>query len=736
MTQIPEVSLPSLLTLLPSGPQGTDARALVRRAYSLAERAHAGQERKAGGPYLQHPLYVASLLADLHFDPTIIAAGLLHDVLTLDAMTAEQLHAEFGDDVADLVEGVTRLEALTQHVGQPEATVRDTQELTSFRRLLTTLAEENKWVLSIKLADQLDFMHSLKDRDFTEEMKKQLARETMEVYAPLANRLGIWRLKSELEDAAFRYLNPEMYQELARLIDARKEEREQRVAQHRDILEGLLDEEGIVDPVIKGRPKHLYSIYSKMQRKGVPFAQIYDVEGLRVMVNTERQCYRALAVAHRRWEPIPDEFDNYIANPKPNGYQSLHTAVIGEDGRPLEIQIRTHEMHQLAEYGVAAHWRYKESGTPLDKHTMVQVARMRGVSVEESVGEDALSDEGPRTIYVLTPKGNIIELPKGATSIDFAYRVHTEVGHDCRGAKVNGEWVSLDYKLQMGDSVEIITGRKGGPSRDWLNEELEFVATSRARQKIRQWFRKQGREENITQGRSIVEHVLKRLNAELTLVEVADIFAKRYPNREDFFNAVGLGDVKAPRVESRVRSFLAEQEAEEAVEEIEEPEDLAQPEITKTSAQIYVGDLRDKTDLLTHIAGCCNPLPGDDIIGYVTRGRGVTIHRLDCHNILKMQDQDRERLIDVSWGTQTDNLLAEVIVKAYLSSQLLQDISSVIEEDDRINIHAIKKGQPDRDDVLPLYVTLEVPDLEALNEILARLENIPKVLHARRRVAG
>ena len=708
-------------------PQRTDARALIRCAYDVVTEASAIRR--------DHVEAVASLLAELHFDPTIIAAGLLHDVLTLEAMTPEQLRADFGDDIAELVEGVTRLEELTQQVGQSEATVRDTQELTSFRRLLTTLAEENKWVLSIKLADQLDFMHSLEHKDFSSVAKKQLARETMEVYAPLANRLGIWRLKSELEDAAFRYLNPEMYQELARLIDARKEEREQRVAQHRNIFERLLVEEGITNPMIKGRPKHLYSIYSKMQRKGVPFAQIYDVEGLRVMVDTERQCYRALAVAHRRWQPIPDEFDNYIANPKPNGYQSLHTAVIGEDERPLEIQIRTHEMHHLAEYGVAAHWRYKESGSPLDQQTVVQVAKMRGVATDESVS-GAPSDSGPKTIYVLTPKGNIIELPKGATPIDFAYRVHTEVGHDCRGAKVNGEWVSLDYRLQMGDAVEIVKGRKGGPSRDWLNEDLGFVTTSRARQKVRQWFRKQGREENIAQGRSIVEHVLKRLNAGITLTEAADIFTKRYPQRDDFFNAVGLGDVKAPRVESRVRSFLAEQEAEEAVEEIEEPEDIAQPEITKTSAQIYVGDLRDKTDLLTHIAGCCNPLPGDDIIGYVTRGRGVTIHRQDCHNIRKMQDQDLERLIEVSWGAQTDNLLAEVIVKVYHSSQLLQDISSVIEEDERVNIHAIKKGQPDRDDVLSLYVTLEVPNLEALKEILARLETIPKVIHARRRVAG
>ena len=719
-------SIATLTDHLP--PQRTDARALLRRAAETVTEAAA--------PHRQHALRVAALLADLHFDSTIIAAGLLHDVLTLDVMTPDQLRTEFGDEIADLVEGVTRLEQVTQHVGQREASRRDTQELTRFRRLLTTLADANKWVLSIKLADHLDFMQTLEETAFAPEAKKRLAHETMEVYAPLANRLGIWRLKSELEDMAFRYLNPEMYQELAHLIDARREEREQRVKQHREILQQALRAEGMENVVLKGRPKHLYSIYSKMQRKGVPFAQIYDVEGLRVLLDTERQCYRALAVAHRCWEPIPDEYDNYIANPKPNGYQSLHTAVIGEDGRPLEIQIRTHEMHHLAEYGVAAHWRYKESGAPLDKRTVKQVARMRGVPVEESADGDALPDQDPQTIYVLTPKGNIIELPAGATPIDFAYRVHTEVGHDCRGAKVNGEWVPLDYKLQMGDAVEIVTGRKGGPSRDWLNEELGFVATSRARQKVRQWFRKQGREENIAQGRSIVEHVLKRLSADLTLADVADIFAKRYPQRDDFFNAVGLGDVKAPNIEGRVRSYLAEQETEEALEEIETPEDIVQPEITKTSAQIYVGDLRDKTDLLTHIAGCCNPLPGDDIIGYVTRGRGVTIHRRDCHNIRKMLAQDQERLINVSWGTQTDNLLAEVIVKVYYSAQLLKDISSVIEEDEQTNIHAIKKGPPDRDDVLSLYVTLEVPDLQTLNQILARLEIIPKVLHARRRVAG
>ncbi|MGC9400581.1 MAG: RelA/SpoT family protein [Anaerolineae bacterium] len=701
--------------------------ALVRRAYASLEQAPA--------PYRRHAEGVASLLADLHFDPTIVAAGLLHDVLTLDLLTPDQLRADFGGDIADLVEGVTRLEQLTRHVGQGEATVRDTQELISFRKLLTTLAEENRWVLSIKLADQLDFMLSLEEAGLSPEMQKRVAHETMEVYAPPANRLGIWRLKSELEDIAFRYLNPEMYHELAQLVDARKEERERRVRQHRQILAQALVEEGIDHAVIKGRPKHLYSIYSKMQRKGVPFAQIYDVEGMRVLVETEWQCYRTLAVTHRLWEPIPDEFDNYIANPKPNGYQSLHTAVIGEDGRPLEIQIRTHEMHRLAEYGVAAHWRYKESGTPLDRQTVIQVARMRGAPPDAVSQEDLPAEQAPATIYVLTPKGNIFELPRGATPIDFAYRVHTEIGHDCRGAKVNGEWVSLDYKLQMGDEVEIVTGRKGGPSRDWLNEEAGFVVTSRARQKIRQWFRKQGREENIAQGRSIVEQVLKRLGADLTLVEVADLFTKRYPRRDDFFNAVGMGDVKAPRVENSVRSFLAQRAAETPPETQVEPE-IEQPDLTKTSAQIYVGDLSAKTDLLTRIAGCCNPLPGDAIVGYVTRGRGVTIHRRDCHNIRKMDAADRERLIDVSWGAKTDNLLAEVIVKAYHSARLLQDISAIIEEDERVNIHAIQKGRLDRDDVLPLYITLEVPNLEALEAILERLERIPKVIHARRRVAG
>ncbi len=722
-------SMTRLTKYLP--PESTDAyaHALIERAHNVVASAQITSD-------CLHAERVATLLADLHFDPNIIAAGLLHDALTLGTMNRTQLRLEFGDEIADLVEGVSRLEQMTQHVGQGEASTRDTHELISFRKLLTTLADEKKWVLSIKLADQLDFMQLLDETSLPAEAKKQAARETMEVYAPLANRLGIWRLKSELEDVAFRYLNPERYQELARLLDARKEERERRVRQHRQILQHSLVEEGIENAEIKGRPKHLYSIHTKMRRKDVPFAQIYDREGLRVIVDTEWQCYRALAVAHRLWEPIPDEFDNYIANPKSNGYQSLHTAVIGEDGRPLEIQIRTHEMHRLAEYGVAAHWRYKESGAPLDKRTVAQVARMRGVSVKESTIEEAPPPQTPETIYVFTPKGNIIELPHGAKPVDFAYRVHTEVGHGCRGAKVNGDWVSLDYKLQMGDKVEIITGRKGGPSRDWLSEESDFVATSRARQKVRQWFRKQGREENITQGRSVVEQVLKRLGTDLTLAEVADIFAKRYPQRENFFNAVGMGDIKAPRIENRVRSFLVEQEAEKPTEEVEEPAEMERPDITKTSAQIYVGDLRDKTDLLTHIAGCCNPLPGDAIIGYVTRGRGVTIHRRDCHNILKMSRQDRERLIDVSWGVQTDNLLAEVIVKVYDSPKLLQDVSSVIEEVESVNIHAIKKGRPDRDDVLSLYMTLEVPHLETLNEILARLENIPKVIHARRRVAG
>ncbi|HEY89838.1 MAG TPA: bifunctional (p)ppGpp synthetase/guanosine-3',5'-bis(diphosphate) 3'-pyrophosphohydrolase, partial [Thermoflexia bacterium] len=643
-------------------------------------------------------------------------------------VTLPQLREQFGDEVAELVAGVMRLEKIVERVTGAVDAPRELKdkELVSLRKLLASLTEDDDRIIIIELVERLHYMQTFLAPDFSPADRRRVARETMEVFAPLANRLGIWRLKSELEDLSFRYLQPEMYQKLAEMLDARKGEREARVAQHQALLREELAREGIAQPDIKGRPKHIYSIYRKMQRKDVPFEQIYDREGLRVIVDTKEQCYQTLAIAHRRWEPIPGEYDNYIVNKKPNGYQSLHTAVRGEDGKPLEIQIRTHEMHRIAEYGRAAHWRYKEADLAADE--VAQTNRLRGEEAETPAPVSL-----PQVVYVVTPLGNLFEFPYGATPIDFAYRVHTKVGHTCRGAKVNGIWAPLDYVLQMGDEVEIITGRKGGPSRDWLNEKLGFVGSPRTRQKIRQWFRKQGREENIAQGRLLVERILKQLNiVQLTLAEVAALFTKHYQLPENFFNAVGMGDVTNARIENRVRELLASLPHAEP----EEPEELIpeRPELSKTTTRVNINSLRGKGDLLTQIAGCCNPLPGDQIIGYVTRGRGVTIHRRDCHNARRLESQEPERMLAVSWGESEELLMAQVVVKAYANT--MRSISEVIDDDDQVSLYGMKKGRLDRNNILLLDITLKVTDLAALDALLVEIAKIPKVIFARRRTSG
>ncbi|MBN1249690.1 MAG: bifunctional (p)ppGpp synthetase/guanosine-3',5'-bis(diphosphate) 3'-pyrophosphohydrolase, partial [Anaerolineae bacterium] len=563
----------------------------------------------------------------------------------------------------------------------------------------------------------------------------RMARETLQIFAPLANRLGIWVWKAELEDLSFRYLNPNMYYQLADLLATRRELRQDRVQHHAHALRTALAKAGI-SADIKGRPKHIYSIYHKMRRKNVPFARIYDVEGLRVMVDTEPQCYQVLGVVHSLWKPVPGEFDDYIAHPKPNGYQSLHTAVIGTDGSSLEIQIRTHEMDYFAEYGYAAHWRYKERGVAANTQLMEQITSIRQ-SVKELTHDtqDARAfidtirlDVFQDRVFAFTPKGKVIDLPAGATPLDFAYYVHTEVGHSCRGARVNGRWTNLDYQLETGDQVEIVLGRKGGPSRDWLNEDLGFVKTNRARQKIRQWFRHQGRDENIARGTDTLERILKRLSLKLSVQEVAGLFRRRFNTAEDLLAALGMGDVSSDAVVNRLEQYIREQEAEEEGEEVwvEEAGVPPAPEIETTDISI-----RGTGGVLTHLAQCCKPLPGEDIIGYVTRGRGVTIHRRDCPNVLNMPQSDQDRLIEVAWGAEKRTFAVQVVVTAYDRSGLIHDISGIL-ADRQINMSSLSTGKRDRYNIIPLYMTLDVPDLKTLTGVLAKIEQVPNVIDARR----
>lgn len=691
---------------------------LVRRAYEFAVTAHEGQFRKSGEPYVQHALAVAGLLAELRMDAETVAAGLLHDVVEDCDVSVEELAGAFGPAVAGMVDGVTKLEEI-KRLGRVGETERNEQELESLRKMFLAMARDAR-VMLIKLADRLHNMRTL--AALPPERQRRLARETMEIYAPLANRLGIWRWKGELEDLAFRCLEPETYHEIAVQLTARRAEREAEIERHVAHLRHHLRLEGI-GAEISGRSKHIYSIYRKMRRKQVPLERVYDIRAIRIIVGSILDCYHALGIVHSLWTPIPGEFDDYIATPKENMYQSLHTAVVGTDGKTLEVQIRTAYMHRIAEYGIAAHWRYKE-GTRQDRQFEEQIAALRAQIEARSETEDAgefveavTADLFEDRVYVFTPKGKVIDLPAGATPIDFAYYVHTEVGHRCRGAKVNGRWVPLDYVLRTGDQVEIVTAKRAVPSRDWLNPALRYVKTARARSKIRRWFRRQDREQNIALGRTILERELRRLGLTgMSHETVAALFG--YEGVEEFLARIGFGDVNSQQIAARV--MKAKRREKEADLEVP-PIPLLPIEATPDVQVLGTGGL------LTRLARCCNPIPGEPITGYVTRGRGVTIHRRDCPNVINVRDP--ERLIEVDWGTQARTFPVLISVVAYDRAGLLHDVSGVLSREG-INITSLNVTRSRN--LSTLYITLEVTDIGQLGRVLARINKVPNVIEARR----
>ncbi len=735
MTKQPLLSISDVLERIQSNAHTEEAQDLIQRAYAVAEQAHAGQVRKSGEPYIQHPLAVASLLTDIGMDSGTIAAGLMHDVIEDSDIDLDSIQEEFGPQVASLVDGVTKLERIEQdqidRFSQTSEELRGEQESESLRKMFLAMAKDIRVVI-IKLADRLHNMRTL--APLVPERRKAFARETLEIFAPLANRLGVWQWKWQLEDLSLRHLNPAAYGEIASLIQERRPQREASIQRHIETLQRRLLEESI-EADISGRPKHIYSIYRKMQRKGVPFSQVYDMRGIRVITQTVPDCYRILGLVHGQWNPIPGEFDDYIATPKDNLYQSLHTAVLGDDGRTLEVQIRTWEMHRIAEYGIAAHWRYKEGGRR-DETFEAKIAWLRSLiewrqevtDADEFV--DAMkTDVFQDRVYAFTPKGKLIDLPVRATPIDFAYHVHTEVGHNCRGARVNDRWVGLDYQLHTGDRVEIITGKRAAPSRDWLNPALGYVTTSRARTKIRQWFRRQDREQNIAQGREIVERELKRLGLDqLGHDTVAGFFG--YKKLDDFHAAVGFGDINSQQIVSKI----AETRARAAEEELPPEPPAHAPTIEPLSFPHTVVEgvqVQGTGGLLTRVARCCHPLPGDDIIGYITRGRGVTIHRRDCPNILRMDDT--ERLIEVNWGTRPQTVPVTIHIVAYDRTKLLHEISGVISGED-INMTSVNMplSKSRRKNLVTLYITLEISHIGQLSRVLTKIERLPNVIEAQR----
>jgi GTP pyrophosphokinase len=699
-------------------------RDLIQRAYELAATAHEGQPRASGEPYIQHSLAVAKILGDLHLDPVVIAAALLHDVVEDTGFTIEDIQKEFGDEVARLVDGVTKLQHIDQLSNLEQRSLSDLNS-ESLRKTFLAMVDDVRVVL-IKLADRLHNMRTLSA--LPDERRKRIARETLDVFAPLANRLGIWQMKWELEDLGFRYLEPQKYKEIARLIAERRSEREAQIERILATLMKKLADAGI-EADVTGRPKHIYSIYRKMSRKGVTFDQIYDERALRVIVEDVAACYQALGIVHSLWRPIPGEFDDYIATPKDNMYRSLHTAVVADDGKTLEVQIRTQEMHQTAEYGIAAHWRYKEGGRR-DTEYENKIAWLRSLldwrhdvndatDFVESLKTDVFQDR----VYVFTPRGDIIDLPAGATPIDFAYHVHTEVGDRCRGAKANGRLVSLDYQLRTGDQVEILTAKRGGPSRDWLNPHLGYTKTQRARAKIRQWFKRQDRDKNIAQGREFLERELKRLGVDaLGHDRIAKLFG--YDKVDDFFAAVGTGDINTQQIAAQIVNLDMEQRAATAPDVAGVPVELPALPLPVSGRGVEV---RGTGGLLTHLARCCNPLPGDDIVGYITRGRGVTVHRRDCPNILS--SEEHERLIEVSWGGAHQTYPVMVKIVAYDRGGLLHEISGIVAGE---GINMSQVNSITNRNIATVFTTMEITSIDQLAKVLAKIERVPNVIEARR----
>jgi guanosine-3',5'-bis(diphosphate) 3'-pyrophosphohydrolase len=740
----------NLIDSLPESYTPAD-RELVLRAYRVAEQAHEGQKRASGEPYINHCLAVATILAEMRVPPSVIAAGLLHDTVEDTGVTLKDIHRDFGDEIARLVDGVTKLTQLPRvsrgdqqqkeadreeeerRVAERRGTIDPDEEVEklirsrhydlvseTLRKTFLAMGDDVRVVL-VKLADRLHNMRTLSY--MPESKRRRIAQQTLDIFAPLANRLGIWQMKWELEDLSFRYVNPEKYREIAENLAKLRSEREREMVQIKEKLETVLSQDG-VQADVSARPKHIYSIYKKMVRKGVPFDMVHDIRGVRVVVDDTPACYSALGIIHAHWRPIPGEFDDYIAAPKDNFYRSLHTAVNYDDGRTLEIQIRTPEMDQDAEFGIAAHWRYKE-GSSRDQDYERRIVWLRSLMDWRQDVEDARefvdgmkSDVFEDRVYVFTPRGDIIELPAGSTPIDFAYQVHTEIGHRCRGAKINGKLVSLDYQLKTGDKVEILAAKRGGPSRDWLNPNLGIVKTQRARGKIRQWFKRQAREQNMAQGKGLLEKELRRLGMVDTNLER---LAKEFDVKsvEDLYVLLGTGDIPMARIVKHLTLGGKEEDEEEFV-----LQPTGKPTTESSDDAVTVLGLKG---LLTNFARCCNPVPGDEIVGYITRGRGATIHRKDCPNVLRIED--RERLVRVNWGEPKATYPIPVRIKAFDRDGLMRDVSTLI-ADEGVNMPKVKVETSRNLAIFDLV--LEVRDILQLSRVLDRLENLPNVMEARR----
>ena len=702
-------------------------RELVQDALEFAAERHAGQLRKSGDPAITHPLHAAETIANLQLDASTIAAALLHDVQEDCGVTNQEITKRFGPEVAVMVEGVTKLGQISGQAAEARSGEEHTQA-ENLRKMFLAMAQDLRVVI-IKLADRLHNMRTL--WALKPEDQRRIARETMEIYAPLAARLGIWEIKWQLEDLSFRYLQPEDYKLVAELIDAKRQVRETYVTEVTNVLREELTKHGIAAE-IHGRAKHIYSIHRKIEKyasEGKSVDEIYDLLAVRVLVETVTDCYTALGVVHGMWRPLPGSFDDYIANPKESMYQALHTTVMALHAQPLEVQIRTYEMHRAAEYGIAAHWRYKE-GSKRDVRHEERLAWLRQlldwqreISQPEEMVEAVKTDIFHDQVFVFTPKGEIKDLPTGSTPLDFAYRIHTDLGHLCIGAKVNGRLVPLNYQLKNGEVIEVLRSKSSkGPSRDWMNSNLGFIRTTHAREKIRQWFKRQERAENIARGKEMVEKELHRLGANLSGMETEILKLFKFDDLDDFFLRVGYGEISAQHISAKLASVLVEEQP----DAIETKAPAARATYTTSISVLGTGDL------LTRLARCCNPVPGDKIIGYVTRGEGVSVHRSDCSNVLN--EDEKERLVDVEWGRRGQLYPVAVHIDAWDRVGLLRDISTMVAEE-KVNMVGVHTDSGS-DGHIAISVTLETAGVEQLTRLLAKLEGIRGVVSVSRRVEG
>lgn len=709
----------------------------VQSALAFAREAHKEQKRSSGEPFVEHPIATALYLANINLDSTTLAAALLHDVIEDTGISKEELARSFGDDVARLVDGVTKLKRLDllsedpEHVNgsTPVTPTAEAARTASLRKMLVAMASDIRVVL-IKLADRLHNMKTLKH--LSEERQQRIARETLDIYAPLAQRLGMADIKWQLEDEAFKYLMPRQYKTVSRMISRKRAEREKYAEDSVTVLTEMLYSAGI-ECQVSGRPKHLYSTYQKLQRyqaRGRKFDEIYDLIALRVIVETTADCYSTLGVVHQAWRPVPGEFDDYIANPKENLYQSLHTSVIGPQGYPLEVQIRTKEMHRIAEDGVAAHWTYKQ-GEPEredelfdEKLTWLKqlLEWQREMSGDEeyldSVKTDILRDQ----VFVYTPAGDVIDLPSGSTPLDFAYRVHTDLGHNTVGGMVNGKLMPLNTQLHNGDTVEIRKARtKRGPSLDWLNSDLGYLATASAKSKVRLWFRRQEQDANIARGHDLLSRELRRVGVSTSAEEIAKKLG--FESSTELEEALGVGQIGIGKVlESITKNFPVETNG-----------------TTPAVAPILPGQsgsglvVMGAPNMLTRVARCCSPVYGDEITGYITRGRGVTVHRANCMNMRSTDDHDR--LVPVAWGHADSTYPARIIVNAYDRVGLLRDITHYVSQE-HVNIHSMSSHEEPENNSCTVTLTVYTNGVDQLSRVFTRLETIPGIISVNRANEG